>query len=387
MYVAGSGLQSGTLDLQSDGPIVIDGIIDVSGGPGTQNVISSGDTQLGSAGSGGYTGEPYQSALESVECAFVSGNPGLLGMGIQGSSGTCPIISSTFCTQQYDSVSLLWTSPIAQFGGGAGVFTGYRAYGSGGGGPAGGAPGALCAPYISIENEQDCTGVSGGGGAVDGNGGYAGIVYYNGSDGIGGQTQCPGVYAGISPACVGGGGGGSIGAAAAADLGVFNTFQTGSGGGGGSADYLNRPVYGGTSGGGGGGGALRLTSASTITVNGQILANGGPGGDAYIGNGFIANCDPQPGAAGGGGSGGVIYLAAPTIAVAASATISATGGVGGLGSEFATGGAGGSGGPGRIRLSVTPNSCKLNGSFNPPLGAGCTEINKVGATYVGAYPN
>jgi len=290
---------------------------------------------------------------------------------------------------EIDPVALLWTSPIAQFGGGAGVFTGYRAYGSGGGGPAGGAPGALCAPYVATYGgvEQDCTGVSGGGGAVDGNGGDAGIAYYNGRAGVGGETQCLGIYAGVPPACVGGGGGGSIGAAAAADLGVFKTFQAGSGGGGGSADYLNRPVYGGTSGGGGGGGALRLMTVSTITVNGQILANGGPGADANIGNGSIANCDPQPGAAGGGGSGGLIYLAAPTITVASSATISAKGGVGGLGSEFATGGAGGSGGPGRIRLSVAPSSCKLSGSFNPPLAAGCTETNKVGATYVGAYPN
>ena len=388
VYVVGSGLQSGTLDLRSDGTIVVSGTIDVSGGPGAQSVISSGNTQLGRAGSGGYTGEPYQSAAPSAQCAFASGNPGQLGMGIQGSSGTCPIISPTFCTMENDPVALLWTSPIAQFGGGAGVFTGYRAYGSGGGGPAGGAPGALCASYITMyEIEEDCTGVSGGGGAVDGNGGDAGIAHYNGSAGVGGETQCSGLHEGVPPACVGGGGGGSIGTAAAADLGVFDTFQTGSGGGGGSADYLNRPVFGGTSGGGGGGGAVRLTSVSTITIDGQILANGGPGADANIGNGSMASCDPQPGAAGGGGSGGVIYLAAPTITVTSSATVSATGGVGGLGSEFATGGAGGSGGPGRIRLSVTPSSCKLSGSFNPPLAAGCTETNKVGATYIGAYPS
>ncbi len=389
LYVAGSGAQSGTLDLQSDGPIVVDGTIDVSGGPGMQDVISSGNTQLGRAGSGGYTGEPYESAPQSSQCAFVAGNPGLLGMGIQGSSGTCPIISTTTCTEQYDSVSLLWTSPVAQFGGGAGVFTGYRAYASGGGGPAGGGPGALCPPYsdFMMGNEQDCSGVSGGGGAVNGNGGYAGIAFYNGAAGTSGQTQCPGLYSDIPPACVGGGGGGSIGVAAARDLGVFTTFQTGSGGGGGSADYLNRPVYGGTSGGGGGGGALRLTTASTITVNGQLLANGGPGGDAGVGNGLNANCDPQPGAAGGGGSGGVIYLSAPAITVSAGATISAIGGFGGYGSEFATGGSGGSGGPGRIRLSVTPAFCTLSGSFNPPIAAGCTATSQTGATYVGVYPN
>jgi hypothetical protein len=185
---------------------------------------------------------------------------------------------------------------------------------------------------------------------------------------------------------VGGGGGGSIGTLAARDLGVFSTFQTGSGGGGGSADYLNRPVYGGTSGGGGGGGALRLSSTSTITISGQLLANGGPGGDAGIGNGVNAGCDPQPGAAGGGGSGGVIYIAAPAISVGSNAVISAIGGAGGLGSVFATGGEGGKGGLGRIRLSVG-STCKLGGSFNPPLAAGCTQTNKAGATYIGTYPN
>jgi hypothetical protein len=125
----------------------------------------------------------------------------------------------------------------------------------------------------------------------------------------------------------------------------------------------------------------------TITISGQLLANGGAGGDAGIGNGKNANCDPQPGAGGGGGSGGVIYLSAPTLTVSAGASISAVGGSGGVGSEFATGGAGGAGGLGRIRLSVTPGTCALNGSFNPPLAAGCVAANKAGATYVGVYPN
>jgi hypothetical protein len=389
VYVAGPGAQSGTLDLHSDGPIVIAGTIDLSGGPGTQDVISSGSTQLGRAGSGGYTGEPYQSAAESAQCAFIAGNPGQLGMGVAGTPGTCPVISTTTCLSMTDPTALLWTSPVAQYGGGAGVFSGYRAYASGGGGPAGGAPGALCAPYTntSMGNEADCTGVSGGGGALNGNGGNAGIALYNGKAGATGLTQCPGLFAGVSAACVGGGGGGSIGVAAAGDLAVLSTFQTGSGGGGGSGDYLNRPVFGGTSGGGGGGGALRLSTASTLTITGQLLANGGPGGDAGIGNGSNAGCDPQPGAAGGGGSGGVIYLAAPTISVANGAVISAKGGPGGLGSEFATGGAGGAGGLGRIRLSATPSTCTLSGSFNPPLAGGCTPVSKAGAAYVGVYPN
>jgi hypothetical protein len=169
---------------------------------------------------------------------------------------------------------------------------------------------------------------------------------------------------------------------------VTTTFQTGSAGGGGSADYLDRPVFGGTSGGGGGGGALKLETPATITITGQLLANGGIGGDSVIGT-PAPDCNPQPGAAGGGGSGGVIYLSAPSITVTATATISAVGGAGGAQSEFATGGAGGLGGLGRIRLSVAPSTCTLSPAFNPPLASGCaaTPGGTTGAAYVGVYPN
>ena len=385
VYVAGAGASSGTLDLSATGTIVVDGTIDVSGGPGTQNTITSQSTQAGEAGAGGYTGEPYQSAAGSAACSFVAGNPGALGDGVIGSAGSCIIASTTTCVQESDPNALLFTAPLATYGGGGGVFTGYRAYGAGGGGPAGGAPGGLGAAY---QGEGDCSGVSGGGGAVNGKGG-AGTGKYAGAAGTQGQTQCAGLMAGVPPAFVGGGGGGGIGSAAIADLPVTSTFQTGSAGGGGSADYLNRPVFGGTSGGGGGGGALKLSSGVSITIAGQVLANGGLGGDAVIGIGSDANCDPQPGAAGGGGSGGVIYLSAPVVSVPAGATVSAAGGAGGAGSEFATGGAGGTGGLGRIRLSVTSPSCStLAGSFSPGLPSGCAaSAPKSGVAYVGTYPN
>jgi hypothetical protein len=134
---------------------------------------------------------------------------------------------------------------------------------------------------------------------------------------------------------------------------------------------------------------LRLWTTADISVTGQLLANGGTGGDAYIGTPAGAMCDPQPGAAGGGGSGGLIYLDAPTVNVSAGATVSAHGGAGGAGSVFATGGAGGAGGLGRIRVSATTTTCTLGGSFNPPLVAGCapTAVPTAGRTYVGVYPN
>jgi hypothetical protein len=379
VYVAGAGPQSGTLDLRATGDITIDGTIDVSGGPGSQNTISSQTTNSGRAGSGGYTGE-LKTAPASAACGFVAGNGGPNGNGPAGTAGSCPS-GPTAC----GTMPFLFAAPPASFGGGAGVFTGYRAYGSGGGGPAGGAPGALGAPFAG---ELDCGGASGGGGATNGAGGRAGGAPYDGADGTSGQTECPAQRAGAPPAYVGGGGGGSIGLSATNDLAVARTFVTGSGGGGGSADYLERPVYGGTSGGGGGGGALRLSTAAAIAVRGQLLANGGAGADAFIGNGVAANCDPQPGAGGGGGSGGVIYLQAPAITVAGSATLSVAGGAGGAPSVFATGGAGGRGGTGRLRLSVNPASCALTGTFNPPLAAGCapTAPGMRGNVYVGTYP-
>ena len=214
VQVEGGGAASGTLDSHATGAIVIDGIIDLSGGPGTQNSVSSMNTQLGRAGSGGYTGEPTSSAPASASCAWVAGNPGLRGFAIQGSTGNCTVLTTCILSQTDPNAPLLFTSPWVAYGGGAGVFTGYRAYGSGGGGIAGGAPGALCAAY---PGEQDCSGVSGGGGAVDGQGGQAGIAVYNGAAGTSGSSECPGSQAGVPPACVGGGGGGSIGAKAVAD--------------------------------------------------------------------------------------------------------------------------------------------------------------------------
>jgi hypothetical protein len=63
-------------------------------------------------------------------------------------------------------------------------------------------------------------------------------------------------------------------------------------------DYLNRTALGESCGGRGGGGALRVWSDTRITINGRVLANGGDGGDAYIGTHHAADCQPQPGAAG-----------------------------------------------------------------------------------------
>src|SRR3989339_322879 len=89
----------------------------------------------------------------------------------------------------------------------------------------------------------------------------------------------------------------------------------GSGGGGGSGPA-----------GGYGGGKIILTVSGTLTVNGNISANGQDGPTTST-NG------------GGGGSGGSVYIS--TSSIIGSAAISANGGNGGAGSSYAGGGGGG----------------------------------------------
>ena len=373
---------SALLDLQVSGDVVIEGTIDLSGGPGSASSLAIGSTSQGRAGTGGVTGAP-RTAPAGPGCAFIAGAGGTGGTGAFSDVGTCMAGSSTACIAS----PFVFAAPFARAGGG-GVFTGLRAYGSGGGGPAGGGAGALepVPEATAAMGALDCMGVLAGGGAAVGRGGSSGVPAYDGEDGNTGRSQCPG-SSGVPAAFLGGGGGGSIGAAAAADLAVATTFVPGSGGGGGSADYSFRPGAGGTSGGGGGGGALRIVSTTSITVSGSLLANGGPGGNAFVGSGMAEGCDPQPGAAGGGGSGGVIFLRAPMITTTATARVSAIGGLGRLASPYATGGRSGAGGLGRIRLSVPTAACALGGTFAPPLASGCAPSSAAGSTYVAAYPD
>ena len=379
---SGTAASSATLDLQVSGEVVIEGTIDLSGGPGSASSLSIGSSTEGRAGTGGLTGAP-RTTPAGPGCAFTAGAGGTGGLGAFSDVGTCMPGSSTACI----AMPFVFAAPFAR-GGGGGVFTGLRAYGSGGGGPAGGGPGALEAvpPSTAALGAIDCMGVLGGGGTAPGRGGSAGSELYDAEDGNTGVSQCPG-SSGVPAAFLGGGGGGSIGVAAAADLAVATTFQPGSGGGGGSADYAFRPGAGGTSGGGGGGGALRITSTTSITVSGSLLANGGAGGNAFMGANMAGGCSPQPGAAGGGGSGGVIFLRAPQITTTTTARLSAIGGLGRLASPFATGGRSGAGGLGRIRLSVPTAGCALGGTFAPPLASACAPSSVAGSTFVAAYPD
>ncbi len=204
-----------------------------------------------------------------------------------------------------------------------------------------------------------------------GRGGTTANPMYAGRDGS------PGLSCGPAGSILGGGGGGgSIGDMAANDLSVDSgTFYAGSSGGGGGGPL--------GAGGGGGGGALRIASHVSINIGatGQVLAQGG--------DGVRVTCSTG-GGGGGGGSGGVIYVYAPTVTVAAGAVVSADPGDGG----FATGGGGqgGPGGLGRIRVSVQMGRCSLAfASFNPALADSMCSFamgaGTPGTTFIRRYPD
>jgi hypothetical protein len=111
----------------------------------------------------------------------------------------------------------------------------------------------------------------------------------------------------------------------------------------------SQPVDRGSGGGAGsspgseGGGAIRLTVARTLTIDGQLSANGNPGLQDDV----------------GGGSGGSIWLAANSLA--GSGTIAANGGVG----ELYDGGGGGGG-----RIAIYSRSNNFTGSLSVLGGDG-----------------
>lgn len=153
-----------------------------------------------------------------------------------------------------------------------------------------------------------------------------------------------------APAGAGGGGGGgfgSTGASGGAGQGI------GGGGGGGGSGFSNNIRFGcpgakgGNSsdgdGGAGGrpGGSLFLMAGTSITIDGNLYANGGGGrGGANKAGG------------GGGGSGGFIGLDAPRVTLNTGADLVANGGAGG---EGGGGGAGGSPGEDATRWDVRPD--------------------------------
>lgn len=126
------------------------------------------------------------------------------------------------------------------------------------------------------------------------------------------------------------------------------------GGSGGSGGASGDTTVG--SGGGGGGGALLIAVSGTLVINGEILANGGAGGDRGLTGSSI-------GGVGGGGSGGGIRLIATTLS--GNGAINANGGLGGVDGSPGSNGQLNRGGAGRIRLEAETFTRTANTS--PPF--------------------
>ncbi len=129
-------------------------------------------------------------------------------------------------------------------------------------------------------------------------------------------------------------GGGTYGSAR-----LLPVLTGGSGGGGASGGERGLG-----SGGGGGGGAILVSATGTVTINGEINANGGNSGS------LIPLPSSTQGATGGGGSGGAIRIVASTIN--GSGNLTAVGGIAWSGNGAGGSQVGGNGGEGRIRLEA-----------------------------------
>ncbi|MBL8680963.1 MAG: hypothetical protein JNK05_17410 [Myxococcales bacterium] len=358
---------SGVLEIYADGPVRIDGTIDVSGGRGGNAVPTMGsNSDCRPSGQGGGTGTRVAGITTSGSAC-----PGVATGGSGAAGANAP-------------VSILGCALGGAFGGGngaAGTPAGAASAGGGGGGYAGGGGGGVRGSTFGGGGASAAGGRGGGGGGTVADAGFGGfggeydapmaLSDYAGRNGVRDGTVAP----------FGGGGGGSIGLDAARDLEVRTTFRPGSGGGGGAFSSCTTGM-GGAAGGGGGGGALRIVSNTAIVLGptARLLATGGAGGSGSAGSSNRSG--------GGGGSGGVIYLSAPSVVVEPGALVDVRGGAGGAGSA---GQNGGDGGLGRVRIAVVPSSCDLRGAFFPGFATGTPcEVSPVGGvagrTFVGTFP-
>lgn len=344
----------GVLQILSQGPVVIEGIIDVSGGRGGDGASADGAMCVGGNGFGGDVGTAV-AARNGI--AGMNATGGVSGLGYAGDCGI------------QNPITMAGTN-----GGGAGGSPSLTASAAGGGGGYAGGGGGGGSGGCTF-----CAGGRGGGtmdygvgagGLQGGQGAYQASSTYNASSGRPGDTTTGG-----------GGGGGSIGSVAAMDLLVNASLTTGSSGGGGGT-YSSAEMGGactpaavGGGGGGGAGGALRIASATSITIaaTGAVLARGGNGG-----NGAVSGA--RNGGGGGGGSGGVIHLWTPQLSTFG--TISVAGGAGGRGNPMTAAGTGGTGSLGRLKIDVLARACVLSGSIAPALVAGCAEATTPARTVI-----
>jgi hypothetical protein len=176
-----------------------------------------------------------------------------------------------------------------------------------------------------------------------------------GSDGSGGGGGGYGAIGESGAGPTGGGGGVAYGSD------TVQPFYMGSGGGGGGSDGGG---FGGT-----GGGAVALL-AHSITIAGQIYADG-------INASALSASASVPAGGGGGGSGGSIFLSGDSVVLQDGHQLSAQGGMGAPGG--AGGQNGGSGARGRIWFGAT--------SLNVPLTTNVNPTPITAPTPVQSFPN
>jgi len=248
--------------------------------------------------------------------------------------------------------------------------------------------------YVLVDTKIDGTLSA----SASGRSGYAG-------GGNGGNGANDGV--GVGPAGVGGGGiadpgnlsagggGGGHGAAGADGTSPDAvTYPPGLGGEAYGDDTLSS-LFGGSGGGGnyitgdlkdcshsnptggGGGGVIVIQSGASISITGQVAANGAAGSNYYHRSAF-GSCGGYTKGPGGGGAGGSIKLVATNIVLVDGGTrLSAVGGSGGDQNSLKRGG---DGGGGRIRLE----SNNLLGVANANAGTGTKTTVALATSFINA---
>ncbi len=197
------------------------------------------------------------------------------------------------------------------------------------------------------------------GGGGGSNGGAAGATSGGGGGGFGAAGTIGETTNAITPGAAG----------ASYGLPTLPRLVFGSGGGGGGRDSF----HGSTGGTGGKGGGIMYIAAPTVTVTstGTISANGAVGSAS---SGVL-----MAGGGGGGGAGGSVLISAETTTLGSS-LVTATAGTGGTGGQGT--GDGGAGGVGRIHLTTryavsgttSPAAVVISGSGDlTPNGAGVTS--------------
>ena len=239
-------------------------------------------------------------------------------------------------------------------GGGAG-----GAYGGGGGGGGGTGDGGEASGAGGSGGDTSVAAGGGGGSANNGTGGAGGNAGSAGSDSAGtapvgtggsaGSSTTTGEGGGASTADGDGGGAGGGGGGLYGDSALSDMFL-GSGGGGGGGS--NEAATNGQDGGRGGGIIFVAADSVTVTSTGTITADGAAG--------VTSGSDADPYGGSGGGAGGSVMIEATTVTLGTNLVTATGGSGGGLGATPSQGGGGGGGGVGRIRVERGTGSVDTN---------------------------